>query len=442
MNDHSWTPGAPYPRRRNLGNPWRLFGRALVAGTGLAIACAAFGITATRAADAPTPPPGFTPSPPAATPPTPAPPATSATLPAALVPPGETIGATLSAHQLETAIQRAVAYLQTKGQAADGSFGAGADGPGVTAVVTTGLLRVGRSPEEPTVLKALKFLEKSIQPDGGIYPTGSNHQNYETCCAIMALMNANADHRYDKVIKNAEKYVREVQWDVPEGHDRNSPNFGGAGYGGSKRPDLSNTSFLMDVLKASGAGPEDEAVKNALVFVSRCQNLESENNTTPFAAKVHDGGFYYTPASGGGSGAGTTPDGGLRSYGAMTYAGLKCMIFAGVGPADPRVQAAFKWIQNHYTLDENPGLGQPGLYYYYQTFAKSLDALGHEEIEDADGNPHRWRSELAAAVVKRQRPDGSWSNDAKRWMEGDPNLVTGYALMTLSYCKPHKSGTP
>ena len=31
----------------------------------------------------------------------------------------------------------------------------------------------------------------------------------------------------------------------------------------------------------------------------------------------------------------------LRSYGSMTYAGLKSMIFAGVGPDDPRVKAAY-----------------------------------------------------------------------------------------------------
>ena len=67
------------------------------------------------------------------------------------------------------------------------------------------------------------------------------------------------------------------------------------GYGAkSKNPDLSNTAFLIDALKAAGNGPDDEAMKKALVFVSRCQNLESEYNTTPNAAKVNDGGFYYT----------------------------------------------------------------------------------------------------------------------------------------------------
>jgi len=110
--------------------------------------------------------------------------------------------------------------------------------------------------------------------------------------------------------------------------------------------------------------PQDEAVQKALVFVSRCQNLESENNTTPFSAKINDGGFYYTPAAGGTSQAGKSDNGGLRSYGSMTYAGLKSMIFAGLTADDPRVKAALSWLARHYTLDENPGLGDAGLYYY------------------------------------------------------------------------------
>ena len=177
-------------------------------------------------------------------------------------------------------------------------------------------------------------------------------------------------------------------------------------------------------------------MKKALVFVSRCQNLESEHNTTAFAAKNPDGGFYYTPAAGGASMAGKTADGGLRSYGSMTYAGLKSMIYAGVGPDDPRVKAAIKWLASHYGLDENPGMGTAGLYYYYHTFAKALDATGANRFEDAAGKSHDWRAELIAAIAKRQQPDGSWVNENNRWLEGDANLVTGYALLALTYCRP------
>src|SRR5206468_2704653 len=129
-----------------------------------------------------------------------------------------------------------------------------------------------------------------------------------------------------------------------------------------------NTGVLVGALKAAGSGPESEAMQRALVFVSRCQNLESPYNTTPFAAKINDGGFYYTPAAGGSSQAGIDDaTGGLRSYASMTYAGLKSMIYAGVKPDDERVQAAIKWLKKNYDLNTNPGMGSAGLYYYYQT---------------------------------------------------------------------------
>ena len=115
----------------------------------------------------------------------------------------------------------------------------------------------------------------------------------------------------------------------------------------------------------------------------------------------------------------------------MTYAGLKSMIYAGLKPDDPRVKAATEWIRKHYSLDENPGMGNAGLYYYYQTFARALAAAGVDEFEDAAGTSHDWRAELIAALAKRQKPDGSWVNENARWMEGNPNLVTGYALLAL-----------
>jgi squalene-hopene/tetraprenyl-beta-curcumene cyclase len=62
--------------------------------------------------------------------------------------------------------------------------------------------------------------------------------------------------------------------------------------------------------------------------------------------------------------------------------------------------------------------------------------LGEEHFTDAAGVTHDWRKDITAALVKRQRPDGSWANENDRWMEGDPNLVTGYALLALAYCKP------
>ena len=47
------------------------------------------------------------------------------------------------------------------------------------------------------------------------------------------------------------------------------------------------------------------------------------------------------------------------------------------------------------------------------------------------GVPHPWRNELANKLLSLQRPDGSWYNDADRWFESNPYLVTAYAVLTL-----------
>jgi squalene-hopene/tetraprenyl-beta-curcumene cyclase len=62
--------------------------------------------------------------------------------------------------------------------------------------------------------------------------------------------------------------------------------------------------------------------------------------------------------------------------------------------------------------------------------------LGEPSIPDPAGKVHDWRAELVAALAKRQNPDGSWVNPADRFMEGDPNLVTSYALLALAYARP------
>lgn len=328
---------------------------------------------------------------------------------------------------------RAINFLQTR-QQPDGSFSA-ESGPGVTALVMTGVLRHGRSPDDPFVASSLQYLKSFVQPTGGIHAPESRYQNYETCLAIMCFAAANNDGRYSDLLTNAEAFVKKIQWNGDEGLETSNEAYGGAGYGSHKRPDLSNTSFLIDALHTLGNDANDEAIQQALIFISRCQNLESPHNTTVHASKVRDGGFYYTAAAGGSSQAGTDENGGLRSYASMTYAGLKSMIFAGVDSGDPRVKAAVEWLSRHYDLKTNPGMGSSGLYYYYHTFAKALDALGADVFVDEKGIKHSWRDELRAELASRQRPDGSWINDDQRWLESNPDLVTGYALLALAYVK-------
>jgi squalene-hopene/tetraprenyl-beta-curcumene cyclase len=330
-------------------------------------------------------------------------------------------------------IERGIAFLRPR-QDAKGGWSTQRE-PGITALVVTALLRSGQVPPgDPAVTRALTYLEGFLGPNGGI--SEDQHANYTTAIAMVAFQEANRNGRYDRIIKRGQNFLKTMQWDETEGKTRDDAFYGGAGYGGrNSRPDLSNTAFYIESLRDTGLPPDDPNLKKALIFVSRCQNLQSEFNDQPWAGKVNDGGFIYTPAKGGETFAGKTADGGLRSYASMTYAGLKSMIYAGLDRNDPRVKAALAYITRHYTLEENPGLGQQGLYYYYHTFAKTMAVLGEPNLTDAAGVAHDWRAELIAALAKRQQADGGWVNPADRFLEGDPNLVTAYALLALAYTR-------
>jgi squalene-hopene/tetraprenyl-beta-curcumene cyclase len=345
-------------------------------------------------------------------------------------------------------VKSGVEYLLQKGQSDDGSFSKQLS-PAVTAMCTSALLEHGIPREHPQIQKSLQYLESLIQPDGGVYVAGSTLRNYETSVALMCFDRANGDGKYDKAIQDAAAFLKGLQWDDGENHAYESTYYGGQGYGSHKRPDASNTSFFLDALQAAGEDGESEAVQKALVFMSRCQNLPSPHNTAQWAANPSPedlGGMIYSAVGEGESKASESamaqdkPDqndvGGLRSYASMTYAGLKSFLYAGVSADDIRVQAAFDWIKRHYDLKSNPGMGQQGLFYYYHVFAKTLHALNQPIITDSNGIEHHWQNDLISQLASQQNRDGSWINPADRWYEGDPNLVTSYALLALSYCDP------
>src|SRR5256885_2053601 len=121
-------------------------------------------------------------------------------------------------------------------------------------------------------------------------------------------------------------------------------------YSRAGRPDLSNAQIAIEALENAGMKKDDPAFQNALKFITRNQN-NSETNDQKFAG--NDGGFVYSPANDGESPAGVLigADGKrvVRSYGSMTYAGLKSMIYAGPSKDDPRAKTAWDWISKTYT---------------------------------------------------------------------------------------------
>jgi len=337
--------------------------------------------------------------------------------------------------KVEKSVEKAAAFLM-KRQAADGSYGKYAK-VGETALVIAALadshLKL-REANSPHVAQAVQFILTQTQPNGGIYDPKMGLGNYNTSLAILMLV-ALENPRHHKVIDNAQKYIVGIQRKTDPKKDNLS---GGIGYTKDKdRPDLSNTHWAVEALKAAqeaGVEVDPQVFERTLVFVKRCQN-DGEVSDLAAAAVVNDGGATYRP---GDSKAGeVTKRGrkGWRSYGSITYAMLKAYIHCGLKKNDPAVRAALKWISNNYTLDENPGMKQQGQYYYYVTFAKALAVYGKRYVKDQYGQKHDWAVELATKLLELQSADGSWVNPAMRWMENDPVLVTAYAVTALNICR-------
>ena len=346
------------------------------------------------------------------------------------------------------AIDRALKYLAAR-QADDGGWPGpfGRSDPAITALAVIGFVQhPDFGPGHPIVKRAIDLILSFRQADGGLYDPQLPYANYSTSVALMALaaMNTPAVQAH---VRTAQQWLKDNQWAEPKCDDEGKPInpshvwYGGAGYGQHHRPDLSNTQMMLEALHASGLPASDPVFRKALRFIQRSQMLE-QTNDQPFARGANDGGFIYTPAMGGHSMAGettttsTTDDQRrLRSYGSMTYAGFKSMLYANVDRADVRVQSAWSWIRQHYTLASNPNMpgaqSQEGLYYYYHVFAKALEAWGEPVVVDATSRPHDWRADLCAQLLRQQRPDGSWVNDADRWQEDNPCLVTAYAVLAL-----------
>ena len=355
--------------------------------------------------------------------------------------------------ELDRTYQMGFDFLK-KTQNAEGWWST-AEFPAITGLVTYAFLT---SPEyrgmkeKPAFLqKALDFIVSNAKDNGAIFK--DKLPNYNTSICMMALMAAN-ESKYHPYILKGRRYIASLQLDEGEKGVPDQKFDGGIGYGSKDHSDMSNTYIALEAMKASQFLESDdhlEAFKDlkglqqtkldwdaALKFIQRCQNLPGSNDQTWSSADPKNkGGFVYYPGSSM-AGEEKLKNGktALRSYGSMTYAGLLSFIFADLKKDDERVQAAYGWLKDNYTLEENPGVGQQGLYYYYHTMAKALTVYGDDRIKTSDGKTVNWRKEMAVKFIQNQRENGSWVNPSARWWENDPNLVSSYALISLNMVTP------
>ena len=278
------------------------------------------------------------------------------------------------AGDIPASVEKAVKWISTQ-QNPDGGFGPygeqkdlrlkDASDVGITAFAVYALAKsppAARASLGSSVSRAVDFLLSKQQKDGGFYdPKDATLQNYKTCVTLLAL-NALDRAKHADAIQKAQAFIKAQQFDEDDGYKPGENlMYGGITYGpGEKRKaDLSNTQFGLEALAESGVSGSEELWKKAVVYIARCQNAKA---VEPILADLKigttgDGGFRYSP--GDTRGPQNKEEPGPRifpSYGSMTYAALKSLLYANVSKKDPMVRDAFAWISTNYTVLENPGM--------------------------------------------------------------------------------------
>ena len=341
---------------------------------------------------------------------------------------------------VHSTVDKGIAWLKAH-QNADGSWST-PNYPALTALGLWALVNNGHSETDEMCQRAAAFIAGFAQLDGGIYKPATEGRGsgglstYNTAICMTALHAYNRI-TYGPIILKARTFVANSQL------QGDSAAAGGFGYEGVSavtqsrdRADLSNTGWALAAMRLT-QDVEDLRPKSgqkadvdwaaALAFVEKLQNTDADD-------AVNKGGFGYE--AGGARGGAVVADSGtvsLRSFGSMTYAGLESMIYAQVGRDDPRVRSAAAWAARHWTVEENPGMGTKGLYYYYTIMAKALVLMGGDTLTGTTGEAIPWKHDLAAKLVREQKADGSWASSDNTFWEADPALVTAYALLTLGY---------
>ena len=347
-------------------------------------------------------------------------------------------------NEVQAAITKGIRYLSNRQNKETGSIG-DPDYPAMTALAVMAMRgdpAADRDTLTPGAKKAYQYLLSCQKEDGGIYTKAL--PNYNTSLALTALTMVDGEPWREAAIK-ARRLVIAGQYDDNKDGQMNHPQDGGIGYGSKPPTDMSNTHLALEALYLSQKLLADDPDRDkkepklnyaaAIQFVSRCQNLTATNDQSWASDDAKNkGGFVYRP---GDSKAGTEDLGdgktAVRSYASMGYAGLLAFIYAEVKPNDPRIASVKEWLSANYSVTENPGMGQEGLFYYYHTMAKALNLAGIQEITKPDGTKANWRLDLAKQLFNLQNTDGSWSNPNARWMEKDPDLATAYAVLALEH---------
>jgi hypothetical protein len=171
------------------------------------------------------------------------------------------------------AIANGLHYLRTQ-VGPDGSL---LKSVGVTALSLRAFLESPAAYNESDggfVTRQVDFLLANVKPDGAISES-MQARSYNTAVALNAFA-ATKNPKYKDLLAAGRKFLISHQMDENEGYTPDHRYYGGIGYSGGERPDLSNVYFALEGLKAADTDPKDPVWQKALKFVSRNQNRREQ----------------------------------------------------------------------------------------------------------------------------------------------------------------------
>jgi hypothetical protein len=313
--------------------------------------------------------------------------------------------AEVTAAQVKTAIEEGVKYLESQQLPSGGWTEFDGEQGGLTALCTLALLNSGRTKADPSVSKALDYLQNLNNPD----------RTYSVSLILMAFVQADP-------VKYKLPIARLAKW--LEGHQiRDNDTKGGWTYSNpNNRADNSNTQFAMLALheaERAGVKVSDQTWQLAL------------NYWTKPGMQSFDGGFGY--------------EAGHPSSGSMTAAAIASLIIArdrlhpgdaavtdgrlqccGSQEPDDQLNNALTWMGRHFSVQRNPGSPNWILYYLY-----ALERVGRMSGQRTIGD-HDWYREGSEYLLARQSEtlNNSWKGSG--FIENNPLVATSFALLFLS----------
>jgi len=327
--------------------------------------------------------------------------------------------------EAKAAMRRGAAFLR-ESQLPNGSW---TNHPVITSLAAVALANMPGDDEASRLAEldsALDYIAGQAHTSGAIWNRQTRqYPLYSTAMSMLALIRAGRSEDVE-TLKAARKYLKAAQQDAqPE-----APEYGGFAVRDGVPPSLTVSQWGLEALYLTDYLEEDEAsaisvYRKALVFIQRCQVLTNANGGDPGSGCFRDfpGMDEKTEFK---------PKPGMpRSTAFLTCIGVKSLIYARSPQDSPGVQGALRCLRRFYAVNENPGLGEKGLYTYLFALSKALRSLDRHVLVDAEGTRHFWRQELVLELLGRQKGNGSWRQAESAWWENHPELVTAYAVMIL-----------